>query len=350
MNYNKIIYVDRNSDIPLFGIDFIGIIDRGTNVIELKLLTLCNLECKYCFVSAGDYDINFIVDSEYIIDKVRETIKIKGSYDIEIHIAPYGESLLYPQLIGLIRKLWNIDGIKIISMQSNGLLLTNEMIKKLASVNLTRINLSLNTLDDELATYLCNCKSYDVNELLDNIGVLLNSGINVLLAPVWFSGENDKDIEDVIKVVCKLRNFGYSEKQIQIGIQKYLTYKTGRKLKKIRPKTWKYFYKQLSQLERKYNIKLKLGPRDFGIHKRKGVDTLNLKKGEIINVKMVSQGRWNKEYIAKINDYLGIKILLNKHLTQSTHSEDLIGKEIGVKVIKANYKDNIITAVFPFKK
>ena len=46
---NKIIYVDKNSDIPLFGIDFIGIIDRGTNVIEIKPLTLCNLECKYCF-------------------------------------------------------------------------------------------------------------------------------------------------------------------------------------------------------------------------------------------------------------------------------------------------------------
>lgn len=346
---NKIIYVDKNSDIPLFGIDFIGIIDRGTNVIELKPLTLCNLECKYCFVSAGDYDINFIVDSEYIIDKVRETIKIKGSYDIEIHIAPYGESLLYPQLFDLIRKLWDIDGIKIISMQSNGLLLTHEIIKKLTSVNLTRINLSLNTLDDELASYLCNCKNYDANKLLDNIGILLNSGIDVLLAPVWFPGENDKDIEEIIKVVNNFRTFGYSEKQIQIGIQKYLTYKTGRKLKKIRPKTWGYFYKQLSQLERKYNIKLKLGPRDFGIHKRKGVDTLNLKKGDIITAQVVSQGRWNKEYIAKINDYIGIKILLNKPLTL-THSEDLIGKEIKVKVIKANYQNNIITAVFPFKK
>ena len=93
----------------------------------------------------------------------------------------------------------------------------------------------------------------------------------------------------------------------------------------------------------------KLGPRDFGIHKRKGIDTLNLKKGAIITALVVSQGRWKEEYIAKINDYIGIKILLNKPLTL-THSEDLIGKEIKVKVIKANYQDNIITAVFPIKK
>ena len=35
---NELIYVDENSEIPLFGIDFLGIIDRGTNVIEIKPL------------------------------------------------------------------------------------------------------------------------------------------------------------------------------------------------------------------------------------------------------------------------------------------------------------------------
>ena len=143
----------------------------------------------------------------------------------------------------------------------------------------------------------------------------------------------------------KIRNEGYSEKKIQLGIQKYLIYKTGRKLKKIRPKSWKYFYFQLSKLEKKYNVKLKLGPHDFGIYKTENSLTLNLRKSEIINLKIVSKGRWSRECIGKINDNYGIKLLLNKSIEFSPH---LLSKEIKAKIIKADTKNNILTAVFPF--
>ena len=128
-------------------------------------------------------------------------------------------------------------------------------------------------------------------------------------------------------------------------LQKYLVYKTGRKLKKIRPKTWDYFYKRLTQLEKKYKIKLKLGPKDFGIHKRKGINLLNFKKNDILKLEIVSKGRWHKECIGKIDESFGIKILLQKPIT---FSDALIGKVIKAKVLKANLKDNIITAYFPY--
>lgn len=339
----NIIFIDRNSEIPLFGIDFIGIIDRGTNIIEIKPITICNLQCKYCFVSAGDYETNFIIEINYLIENVKKVIKIKGTYDIEIHLAPYGEILLYPDLFELIKKLWNLEGIKTISMQTNGLLLSENIIQKLEAVNLTRINLSLNTLNKELANYFCNSKNYDLNKLLENIQFILDSNIDLLIAPVWFPRKNDKDIEEIIKFLVDLRKSGYSEKQIQIGIQNYLIYKTGRKLSRVRQKTWSYFYKQLSGLEKRYHVKLKLGPKDFGIHKRKSVSTLNLKKNDVIELKIVSKGRWKRECIGQVNEDLCIKILLKKPLI----SQDLIGKKVKAKLIKANYKDNILTAVYP---
>jgi len=343
---DELIYIEETSNIPIMGVDFIGIIDRGTNVIELKPLTLCNLRCKYCFVKAGDYHTNFIIDYKYLIRKVRDAVNLKGHYDIEIHIAPYGEILLYSDLYKLINELWKIEGIKTISMQSNGLMLNSKCIELLSYNKLTRINISLNTLNENLANYLCACSNYDVEKVLKNIESLLDSKINVLLAPVWFPGENDLDIEEIIKYVLHLRNKGYSENNIQIGIQKYLIYKTGRKLKKIRPKSWDYFYKFLSKLEKKYNIKLKLGPNDFGIHKRKIIDPTELKKNDLIEMEIVSQGRWKWECIGKIKKDFGIKLLLKKPLT---FSEDLIGKVIKAKVIKANYKDNILTASYPLK-
>ncbi|MFX1391274.1 MAG: radical SAM protein [Promethearchaeota archaeon] len=340
---SEIIYVDEKSEIPLFGVDFIGIIDRGTNVIEIKPLTLCNLKCKYCFVSAGDYKTNFIVDSKYLLKKLKYIIEAKGEYKIEIHFAPYGEILLYPNLFDLIKEIWKIDGVEIISLQTNGLLLNQETIRKLVDAKITRINISLNSLNQERAGYLCNIAGYDMKNLIKNIKFLLNTKIDVLIAPVWFPRENDEDIEEIIKFIIDLRKKGYSEKRIQIGIQKYLIYKTGRKLKKIRPKSWGYFYNQLSHLEKKYNIKLKLGPRDFGIHKRNTVASLNVKKNDLKKLKIVSKGRWDREFIGKIDHNYGIKLLIDKPIT---YSEKLIGMEIEAKIIKANYKDNILTATF----
>ncbi|MFW9785353.1 MAG: radical SAM protein [Candidatus Heimdallarchaeota archaeon] len=341
---SELIYINKNSGVPLYGVDFLGIIDRGTNVIELKPLTLCNLRCKYCFVSAGDYKNNFIVDINYLLENVNEIVEIKGRYGIEIHLAPYGEMLLYPNLVELVKKLWEIKGIEIISMQTNGLLLNRDFIKQLEDVGLSRINISLNSLNAEKAGYLCNCKDYKMKTLLNNIENLLHSKIDILLAPVWFPGENDKDIEEIIKFVINLRNKGYSEKKIQIGIQKYLIYKTGRKLKKIRPKTWDFFYKQLSKLEKKYNLKLKLGPKDFNIHKRKRAMEFYYQINDRIKIIIVSVGRWTNEYIGRIDKDRGIKVLVNKPEFQS---KNIIGKNIEVKIIKANYKDNILTAIFP---
>jgi uncharacterized Fe-S cluster-containing radical SAM superfamily enzyme len=340
----ELINVNKQSGFPLYGIDFMGVIDRGTNVIELKPLTLCNLKCKYCFVSAGDYKYNFIVDPDYLIEKVDEIIEKKGRNNIEIHLAPYGEILLYPKLIYLIEKLWEIEGVDIISMQSNGLLLNNETIKQLENARLTRINISLNTLEEEKACYLSNSEIYNISTIIKSIKSILNTKINVLIAPVWFPGENDEDIEEIIKFVIQLRNQGYSEKKIQIGIQKYLIYKTGRRLKKIRPKSWGYFYKQLARLEKRYKIKLKLGPRDFNIHKREHALLLTFKKNQNIKLTIISQGRWNNEFIGKAEDNFGVKVLIHE---PSIKPENLIGKTITARIIKANYKDNILTAVFP---
>jgi hypothetical protein len=340
----KIIYINQESGIPLFGLDFIGIIDRGTNIIELKPLTLCNIKCRYCFVSAGEYRTNFIVDPTYFLEGVRSLIDLKGAYDIEIHIAPYGEIFLYKDLLMLIKLLWQLEGITTISIQTNGLLLTPTLIKSLESAKVTRLNISINTLNEELARYLSGCKSYDINVLMENVKLLLESHIDVLIAPVWFPGVNDEEIEDIIKFVVGKRTTGYSNLDIQLGIQKYLIYKTGRKLKKIRPKTWGYFYQQLGNLEEKYNIKLKLGPQDFNIHNR-SLYSLDINEGEILPITIKAPGRWKNECIGVINDLSAVKVLLNSPLE---YSDMLLGKNTNVKVLKSSQYDSTITAYLPY--
>ncbi len=336
---SKIIYVDKNSKIPLYGLDFIGIIDRGTNIIEIKPLTLCNLYCKYCFVSAGDYFINFIVEPEYLIEKIIPLINIKGKQDIEIHIAPYGEILLYKELIKLIAKLKTLEGVFKISMQTNGLLLNEQKITKLEKVGLSQINISLNTLNQNKAEYISDYNGYQLQYLLSMIKYLMKSEIDIVIAPVWIPKINDQDIEELIRFVQNYQNRVKHPNKIRIGIQKYLIYKkTGRRIKKIRPKSWDFFYKQLKILERKHGMKLKLGPNDFGIHRRKGL-SLPIRKGIFVKGEIISKGRWDTEYIAKINENWAIKVLLNK----SQIEMPLIGKKFDIKVIKSKQKENLLT-------
>ncbi|TXT67001.1 MAG: Cyclic pyranopterin monophosphate synthase [Promethearchaeota archaeon] len=345
---NEIIHVKKDSAmaIPLFGSDFLGIIDRGTNIIELKPLTRCNLKCKYCFVSAGAYDTDFILDSQYLLEQTQKMVDFKDPHDLEIHLAPYGEILLYRELFELLKGLWNVEGIEIISMQTNGVLLNPPIIEKLAACNLTRINISINTLNPQLARSLSACSSYNISKLLEHIELLLHTDIDVLLAPVWFPGENDKDIIDIIQYVLTLREKYQSDTSIELilGIQKYLVYKTGRKLKKIRPKSWGYFYQQLKELEERFHLKLKLGPKDFGIHPRPLLQ-YPLQEGEIITVQIVSKGRWKNECIGKINENFCSKVLLNHPLE---YDEALLGKQVKVKVISSNQFNNLITSYLPF--
>ena len=49
----KAIYIHKNSGIPLIGSVYFGIIDRGTNIIEIRPTTGCNLNCIYCSVDEG---------------------------------------------------------------------------------------------------------------------------------------------------------------------------------------------------------------------------------------------------------------------------------------------------------
>ena len=82
--------ITRESGIPLLGGLYFGIIDRGTNLLQVRASSGCNLNCPFCSVDAGPntktrvtiYD----VELDYLLDWVKEVIKFKNREDIEIHL------------------------------------------------------------------------------------------------------------------------------------------------------------------------------------------------------------------------------------------------------------------------
>ncbi len=214
--------IDQKSMVPLHGLDFLGIVDRGTNVLEIKPHTICQFRCKYCFVSAGAYHNNFTIEPTYLNHWINKAIDLKDCDDIELHFAPYGEIFLYKPFVGMIKTLKKISKIRTISAQTNGVLLNENLIEDLEEAGLDRINISLNSMDADLCAELCGIKKYDLDHLLHMMDLVLDSKIDLCIAPVWFMGKNDEGIFDIIEFVRNKIDEGYKWPNIIIGIQNYL--------------------------------------------------------------------------------------------------------------------------------
>src|SRR3989338_8039744 len=101
----KAVYIHKNSGIPLIGNGAFGLVDRNTNVIEVKPITSCNLGCIYCSVDQNKRIVDFVIEKDYLIEEFKKLVEFKQVINIEAHIASQGEPLLYAPLKELISDL-----------------------------------------------------------------------------------------------------------------------------------------------------------------------------------------------------------------------------------------------------
>jgi len=325
----KTIYIDETLGVPLIGSHYFGLIDRGTNLIQVRPITGCNMKCIYCSVSEGpgkDRLVDYVVDYEYIAQEYEKITEFKGKYSIEAHIDGQGEPMMYPWIIDLINELKSVKGTEVISMQTNGYKLTDDVISELEAAGLSRINLSVDSLRDDKIKMI-NGIPVSSSLIKRIIEAIVSSNIRLLVAPLWIPGINDEDIVEIIEYVLSLRP--KSEWPI-FGIQKYIPYPRGRKLK-VKVMTFHEFYSTLRRLEKKYGVKLVLRPEDFGIHRRKSLPKV-FKLHEKAWVKTVLPGRLPREAlgvcrgrVVEVTDFLGE-----------------VGNRVRVEIVRT--KDNIYVA------
>lgn len=283
----KTIYITEESGIPLIGNNSFGIVDRNSSLIEIKPCTGCNLNCIYCSVDegkSGKWLVDLVIEPNYIIQELKKIVEFKG-VKVEAHIGTQGEPFLYPKIIELIKGLASIKEITTISLDTNGTLLSKSMIDKLAEAGLTRINLSLNSLEPELAKYIAGTP-YNLDHVLE-IARYTAKKLELLIAPVWIPGINDKEIPKLIEFSKELK--------ARIGIQNFLNYKYGRN--PVKATDWDDFKAKLKGFEKKYDVKLLLTEEDFSIKPTKKLPK-PFKKGQVITANIVSEGRLKNEKIA----------------------------------------------------
>jgi len=288
----KTIYIHRNSGIPLIGSNSFGIVDRNTSIVDVRPITSCNLNCIYCSVDSGissKNHVDFVVEREYLIEEFRKLVEFKGC-DVEVHLGSQGEPLLYAEIVELIQGMASIEKVKTISMDTNGTLLTEELVDKLKDAGLTRLNISLNSMDKKLARKLAGC-NYNV-EQIKKIALYASKKMQVAIAPVFLLGFNENEMENLIEFAKKLRG---NRKGYFIGIQNFLNYRFGRN--PCKQLSWDEFYKKMKILEKKTGTSLLLNADDFKIKKTKKLPK-PFKKGEVIHASIVCPGRLKNEMLA----------------------------------------------------
>src|SRR3989344_1340973 len=318
VNGKPALYVHRNSGIPLIGSNDFGISDRGTNTIEIKPLTTCNIDCIFCSVDHLKRHSDIVVETDYLIEELKKVIEKKENR-VNIHIGSQGDPSLYGELVRLVREIRKIRKVNAISMVTNGILINRTMADKLIKAGMTHFHISLHSLDPERASRLANAP-YPVKKVMETCRYIVKHA-HLFLVPVWMAGINDKDVEDVIL-------FG-KEIGADLGVQNYLEYSFGKK--PVNPMPMKLFFMKIKELEKKLEVNLTTLNEDLGFK----VDTKLKKpfrKGDTINVEIKARGRLLNSYIAVAGERVVTVI-----------SSDNLKWHVKARIIRD--KDNIFSAV-----
>jgi len=290
--------ITRETGIPLIGSVAFGIIDRGTSLLQVRPSSSCNLDCPFCSVDAGPCSrtrvTGYRVERGYLVDCVREAVAFKGG-GVECHIDSPGEPLIYPEIAPLVADLRSIPGVSVISMQSNGTLLTPDRIRALEEAGLDRINLSLHALDPDMARTLAGVDWYDVEKVAAMARAVAGSRMDLLVAPVYIPGINDAEIPKLIRFA---REIGAGKQWPPLGIQKFERYRMGRTPPGVSPQSWNQFYRRsLAVWEAESGMHLRITPEDFGTERRPQFPR-PFRKGEKVTLVIRGPGWLSGEKIA----------------------------------------------------
>lgn len=169
---------------------------REINYLRISVTDLCNLRCKYCTPEEG---VPKKCHSEILsIEEIVQVVKASAKLGINKVRLTGGEPLVRKGIVELVRQISDIQGINEVAMTTNGILL-KKYAKSLKEAGLTRVNISLDTLNED--KYEDITRGGKLNDVLDGIKAAKEAGLYPLkLNVVLTKGFNDDEIEEFMNI------------------------------------------------------------------------------------------------------------------------------------------------------
>jgi len=172
--------------------------------LRVSLTDRCSLRCTYCMPELGMAWLanESILTGSEIVRLVRLFVRL-GTRAVRL---TGGEPLLRPDLVDIVERLARLettDGIPLpISMTTNGIGL-GDKIDELATAGLTRLNISLDTLNPERFRELTKRDRFA--DVMTGIAAARQSGLTPLkLNAVAMQGVNDDELIDLVEFATSI--------------------------------------------------------------------------------------------------------------------------------------------------
>ena len=169
-------------------------IDRlGRNItyLRISLTDKCNLRCRYCMPEEG-----VCKRSHHEMmneDEVVTAVEVAASLGIHKIRLTGGEPLVKKNIVSICRRVAEVEGIREVCLTTNGILLP-QLGKQLREAGVSRLNLSLDTLDPEKYAHITRIGRLE--QFQAGLKAALEAGFDkVKINAVLIGGFNDDEIE-----------------------------------------------------------------------------------------------------------------------------------------------------------
>ena len=172
---------------------------RSITYLRISVTDKCNLRCRYCMPEEGvckKSHADMLTEDE-IIAAVEAAAEL-GITKVRI---TGGEPLVKKNIVSICRRTAQVPGVREVSMTTNGLLLP-KLAKELRAAGVSRLNLSLDTLDPEKYAYITRTGTLD--DFWSGLNAAFEAGFEkIKINSVLIGGFNDDEIEDLAKLTLQ---------------------------------------------------------------------------------------------------------------------------------------------------
>ncbi len=168
---------------------------RDIHYLRISLTDHCNLRCVYCMPE----DMTFRPNPELMQDdELLMLVKLFGRLGFDKYRLTGGEPTVRPRLVELVRQIRETEGIRSITMTTNGLLL-KRLARPLAEAGLDRVNISLDTLEPKRFKRLTRWGN--LGEVMEGILAAEDAGLTpIKINAVVVRGYNENDVVDLARL------------------------------------------------------------------------------------------------------------------------------------------------------
>ncbi len=171
---------------------------RSITYLRLSVTELCNLRCRYCMPEEGLCKKRHeeMLTEEEMIQAVRAAAEL-GVYKLRI---TGGEPLVKKNILSICEKAGQVPGIRELCLTTNGTLLPG-LAQPLRQAGVSRVNISLDTLNEEKYRYITRIGNLD--QAIAGIESALENFDKVKINAVLIGGFNDDEIRDLAELTLR---------------------------------------------------------------------------------------------------------------------------------------------------